>query len=444
MGANMIAIASSGLMAARAAMEVTSQNIANASTEGYVRRSVSLSELSANNLRSSYGEVSQLGVQVSAINRNVSTFDQGEVRRTTSDASRADALVDGLTQLSDTADNSGVFDAITTFQSALSQMTTSPANSSLRANVVEAARTMAQSFNAASTGLRAALSGMQDGVSNGVKSLNDLATSLAQLNTRISGDTDPAHNSAGLLDQRDAILQKMSAITNMTATINADNTATVQLGSGPGTVLVDHNTANTLSSTTGSDGNVTFAMGSTAFTPTGGSLAGQQQAISAGVTALSGLDTIANAMINTMNNGQGNGVDLTGATGSPMFSGSGAAGMTMVLTNANQLAAASAGSSANSQNGSNLSAMISSLSSANVSGQMNDYLFGLSSAVSGNTTMRDAFDSIASNAKTALAGASGVNLDTEAANLLQYQQAYQASGKVIQIASTLFDQLLKM
>ncbi len=39
---------------------------------------------------------------------------------------------------------------------------------------------------------------------------------------------------------------------------------------------------------------------------------------------------------------------------------------------------------------------------------------------------------------------SGVNLDEEAANLLRYQQAYQASGKVMQIASTLFDTLLNL
>ncbi|MEN6586979.1 MAG: flagellar hook-associated protein FlgK [Sulfuricella sp.] len=39
---------------------------------------------------------------------------------------------------------------------------------------------------------------------------------------------------------------------------------------------------------------------------------------------------------------------------------------------------------------------------------------------------------------------SGVNLDEEAANLLRYQQAYQASGKMMQIASTLFDTLLSL
>lgn len=39
---------------------------------------------------------------------------------------------------------------------------------------------------------------------------------------------------------------------------------------------------------------------------------------------------------------------------------------------------------------------------------------------------------------------SGVNLDEEAANLLRYQQAYQAAGKVMQIAGSLFDTLLSL
>ncbi|MDH5551961.1 MAG: flagellar hook-associated protein FlgK [Nitrosomonas sp.] len=39
---------------------------------------------------------------------------------------------------------------------------------------------------------------------------------------------------------------------------------------------------------------------------------------------------------------------------------------------------------------------------------------------------------------------SGVNLDEEAANLIRYQQAFQASGKIIEISSTLFDTLLNI
>jgi flagellar hook-associated protein 1 FlgK len=50
---------------------------------------------------------------------------------------------------------------------------------------------------------------------------------------------------------------------------------------------------------------------------------------------------------------------------------------------------------------------------------------------------------IAVNAEKNRAGVSGVNLDEEAAKLLQYQQAYQASAKMIQIAQSIFDTLIQ-
>lgn len=52
--------------------------------------------------------------------------------------------------------------------------------------------------------------------------------------------------------------------------------------------------------------------------------------------------------------------------------------------------------------------------------------------------------SLVSQSQSAQQSLSGVNLDEEAANLLRYQQAYQASGKLMQIASTLFDTLLAL
>jgi flagellar hook-associated protein 1 FlgK len=50
---------------------------------------------------------------------------------------------------------------------------------------------------------------------------------------------------------------------------------------------------------------------------------------------------------------------------------------------------------------------------------------------------------VAANAETAKAGQSGVNLDEEAARLIQYQQSYQAAAKVLQVAQSIFDTLLK-
>lgn len=46
--------------------------------------------------------------------------------------------------------------------------------------------------------------------------------------------------------------------------------------------------------------------------------------------------------------------------------------------------------------------------------------------------------------QTAQQSNSGVNLDEEAANLIKYQQLYQANSKVIQTASTLFSTILQI
>jgi flagellar hook-associated protein 1 FlgK len=51
--------------------------------------------------------------------------------------------------------------------------------------------------------------------------------------------------------------------------------------------------------------------------------------------------------------------------------------------------------------------------------------------------------SIADNLENNLSAVSGVNLDEEAAKLIQFQQAYQASAKMLQTAQNIFDSLIQ-
>jgi flagellar hook-associated protein 1 FlgK len=67
----------------------------------------------------------------------------------------------------------------------------------------------------------------------------------------------------------------------------------------------------------------------------------------------------------------------------------------------------------------------------------------------GNTTNQlkptsTAQTALLTQATSAQQSVQGVNLNEEAANLIQYQQLYQANSKVIQTASTLFQSLLGM
>jgi flagellar hook-associated protein 1 FlgK len=53
-------------------------------------------------------------------------------------------------------------------------------------------------------------------------------------------------------------------------------------------------------------------------------------------------------------------------------------------------------------------------------------------------------ESALNEAQTSRDNLSGVNLDEEAANMIRYQQAYQASAKILDIGSTLFDSILAL
>lgn len=63
--------------------------------------------------------------------------------------------------------------------------------------------------------------------------------------------------------------------------------------------------------------------------------------------------------------------------------------------------------------------------------------------VQAGQTSANISSSLAADSEQTLSSATGVNLDEEAARLIQYQQSYQASAKVLQVAQSIFDTLLQ-
>ena len=106
------------------------------------------------------------------------------------------------------------------------------------------------------------------------------------------------------------------------------------------------------------------------------------------------------------------------------------------------LATAPAGNPPGSRNTANLSALRNSLETGAIAERMNGILFDVSSRVAGHEITTAALDAIASSARISFEQQAGVDLDTEAANLLRFQQAFQASGRAMQVASDIFQSLL--
>ena len=442
MASDLLSIGKSGAMAARTALDVTAQNITNASTDGYVRRSVQLAELSSSGGIGRIGDVSLSGVRVDQVVRNADMFRQSEVRRTGADAARADAEVTGLQNTEDALEQSGAYDAVVAFEASLQQLASDPTDTSLRASVVESARTMTRTMNIASQGLDQVGQGLQFEATDGVNQVNILSGELARVNLRLSRAADASSDQTTLLDQRDHLLEQLSQYVDVTTTFAPDQTVTVQLAGASGPTIVSGGTANTFAMTTATDGTISFTLSGNPVVPVAGSLTGKAQALGKLKEIRGGLDTIAKSVIDTINTAQANGVALDGTTGTAMFSGSSAADMSLVMNDGSMLATAPAGAGADSRDQTNLAAMQSALETADPAGATDSLIFNISSAVQGRSVTRDALDSIASAAKVTLSAQAGVSLDNEAANLVRYQQAFSASGRVMQVASDIFNSVL--
>ena len=210
MASDLLSIGKSGARVARAALEVTSNNIANASTEGYVRRSVAVSEVANGVSLTTPSAINLSGARITGIVRNADTFRQSEVRRTGSDAARATAEVQGLENVEAALEQTGVYDSIVSFEGSLKQLLSDPTDGSLRAQVVEDGRTLAQTFNTAAQSLDSAAKGLQFEAQDGVDQINTTAGELARVNLRLMRSADSSSDHSALLDQRDALLQKLS------------------------------------------------------------------------------------------------------------------------------------------------------------------------------------------------------------------------------------------
>ena len=444
MSSDLLSIGLSGAKAARIALDVTAQNIANAGTDGYVRRSVGLAEVASTGFNNTSRDVSVSGVRVDKVVRNADAFRQSEVRRTSSDTARANAEVGGIGNAEAALEQSGVYPAITSFEAALQKLNENPVDTSLRSSVIEATRTMASTFQIASTEMDAVGTGLRFEASDGVTQVNRIAGELARTNLRLARAADASSDQTALLDQRDKLLGDLSQYADIATTLAPDGSVAVKLGGTGGAALVSGGTASTAAVVTAPNGTISFKVNNAAVTLGGGSLAGQALALGKLTQLHDDLDKLAKTIVTTVNTVQAGGTARDGSAGADLLQGTTAATIALKTDNPVMIATAPANAPANSRDASNLDALRSALTAVDPAGKMDAILFDVSSTVAGRTVTRDALATISDAAKTALSAQTGVDLDTEGVNLVRYQQAFQASGRVMQVASTIFDSLLQI
>jgi flagellar hook-associated protein 1 FlgK len=436
-------IARSGLTQARRSLELTAQNIANAENPDFSRRTLTQSELVltgniGNNAQDSLG-----GVRPGEIVRAESSLVQRQARDSSSALAAAEAEFQAMKEAESALETSGVFTGLVDFEAALTRLQNNPTEPALRLSALEEGRKMAGNFRIANGTLANARSLVQAEIGAKTLTVNELASELAEINADLVGSREGTSGRAALLDARDKALRGLSEEFGINPTINADGTADVVLSGAPPVALVTGSATQALATSFAADGTVSFTVGGAAFVPTGGAMAGRASALAGMADLQTSLDGLAVSAITLANTAQANGVGLDGSPGQPLFAGTGAGSINLVLASADGLATAAAGSGPGSRDTTNLAALIATLGDASgpITG-VDSLLLGLSSRVSALETRRDGLAVVSASAESELLRETGVDLDTEAANLVRLQQAFEANSRVIQVATELFDTIL--
>ena len=450
---SIISNALSGSIAAQAALNAASQNIANLQTAGYTRQGVLLSSLGAGVGVRSAGN----GVEVSALLRFADAYKSQQMWRAASDQGARAQTQPYLTQLERVMgdDASSISNGIDGFFKALNAAAVDPTSTPLRQQIVTSADAMAQRFNSISTVMGNQLLSVQQQRTAIVPQANTTLANIAVLNQRISASAASGTNVSSLMDARDQLIDGLAAQMGIDVLDQPDGSRNIALKSGQ--PLVIGSLAATLSSNMTSTGDQTltldFAKSSYTLDPVaiGGQMGGlgdfEQNTLKPLQQSLQDMATQLTSKVNAQ---LALGKTMAGAAGGPLLVyANGKLGITPGF-NAKDLALSLTGAAGDSGNLQKLIDIKNQPISVSWVGDvlMSDadtQLVGKLGIYSQqNQALLKTSNTVRAQAVDDWKSTSGVNKDEEAMNLVEFQNMYQANMKVISVANTLFDATLQM
>jgi flagellar hook-associated protein 1 FlgK len=330
--ADLLSTGVSGLLAFQRALDTTSHNISNVSTDGYSRQRVLIGTRPAQAYGNGY--VGQ-GANVQTTQRVYDDFVGAQTRATSSSLEHLDIYASNAERLNNMFGDSanGLSATLQKFVNAFQTVATSPASIPARQVLLSEANTLQQRLQFFDQRLDDIGSEINSRIRGEVAEVNSLAQGIARLNNEISAGIartggQPPND---LLDQRDRLLDELSQKISVNAVRQDGGTVNVFVGSGQPLVLgADVNQLTTIQDPFDST-RLTIALetpGSTVDISrniSGGAIGGLLDFRSEQLDpAHNALGRIAVALSGVVNGQHREGIDLSGALGGDLFAVGGA------------------------------------------------------------------------------------------------------------------------
>lgn len=447
---DLLSIGKSGVLAYRAALSAVGENVSNAETAGYTRRTVTLTESgvsSSNNYQFRSASVFG-GADVTSIQRVYDDYKTSFARLSQSDAGRADTKSQWLQTAETALDDSdvGVGVRMSAVFTSAESLATDVNSGSNRQAMLGALQDATRQFNATAKNLQDAADGVATSARTTVDAFNGQLKALSAVNVGLRRASEGTPAQALLMDQRDALLSKIATAAGVDVRLQPNGAADVTLSGSAAIKLVDATKPETafLGVLQASDGRLSLVASGltdqTAISPQSGALSGLVDVSNTIASRRADLDAIAQKFSDTINSWNAAGVDGNGAAGANLINGTNAATIGMATTDISKIAAASTGGVANG----NALALKDQRTSTGAEARWALLISTHAQTVASAKAEASATDAQRDGALAAVDSVSGVDLDVEAAQLLQYQQAYSASSKIIQVARETLQEVMDL
>ncbi|ARK22453.1 flagellar hook-associated protein FlgK [Sporosarcina ureae] len=487
-----------GLYTQQSALYTTGHNIGNANTPGYSRQRVNMQSTSGfpgvgMNAGTMPGFLGT-GVEAGSIQRIRDSFVDHQFRSESTKLGYWESRSNAIAQMEDVIGEPseyGLQQSMSDFWQSLQTLAANPENGGARAVVVERGAAVADSFNYIYKSVSEIKGNLGDEIDFGTKTINSLLSQIGELNKQIATVEPNGYLPNDLYDARDGLLDQLSSLvpietsyekTGGRAPAIAEGTVTVKIKTtGDAITVVQKTDVSQISIDDTDDGALPDFM--TGFTFSGGPADGEQLSVNEMVKSgelkslidsygyidaddneiglypdmMTKLDKLANEFAKEFNKVHQQGTDLEGKPGLPFFVANDSGEFTassiavneVIRKDPNKLAASDSTTGAEVGNGKNAKnlgdvffAKNKELDGSSVQGFYAQVIGQLGVEGQQAIKMTESSGTLLLSVSNRRDSISSVSLDEEMTDMIRFQQAYNASARMITVMDEALDKII--
>ena len=442
------------LEASTMALSVASNNIANAATPGYSKQRVIFEE--APNIGDRF--LSGSGVNVVKVEALRERLIDGRLQTEISAKAGAELLYDTLSEIEtlfNDGGDTGMLPEITDFFNAFHTLALDPISINFREEVRIEAANLAQAFQVRGGALRDARLTADAGLKDDVDRVNALADQIAGISAQVIKSEAGGQSANDLRDMRGELVRELSEFLDVS---ELESSSSYQLYAVGGLMLVLNGNKVPMTSTASSaTGFADVGIGATDVTASleSGKLAARLEVRDKFIPDyLSKLDQLAYEITQQVNQIHSVSYDASGNTGvdffTPLASPDDAARLMelsiVVATDASKIAASAGAGGSDNEAATALGNLLhsSGLTNGSPVDQYRQLVFKLGNDILSTEGKIDEHSALLTQLQNRRDSFAGVSIDEESMQILQFQRAYQASARMIQVIDGLLETLIAM